>query len=134
VKQKKYEYEKCPLDDLPPMDHRTFLHYMNEHDGNGAQNHSDAQWLPRLPKKMGPSILLGRPSEIPFGWGVHIIEGPNKQVMALATCLGLLVVFLLSLMYAVVAKTEEQGFGIGAFFVAELTVGITAMYYHAMET
>jgi len=135
VKKNKYVYKKCPLENPPPMDYRTFFHYMRKHETPGhAKIHCRARWLPRLPKKVGQRFLHDQSEEPLFGWGVHIIEGPDKKAIAWATCLILLVSFLISLLYAHFAKTQEQGFGIGAFLVAVLGVAATAVYVHSMET
>ena len=135
VKEGRYHYHECPLIVKPPMDHRTFLHYMTCHiqDESGASG--EDTFLNRLPKKVGRSIVSeGGSSDLPFGWGVHIIEGPNKVVLSCIAFVGILLSFVISVTYAIIAKTQEQGFGIGQWFGAMLVAGLSALYFHWDET
>ena len=36
----------------------------------------DPAWLPRLPKKSSPSLLVSD-GTLRYGWGIHIVEGPD---------------------------------------------------------
>lgn len=83
---------------------------------------------------MGSSILLQcDPGKLQLGWGVHIIEGPNKPLLAwLAT--GILVLsFMISLVYDIVFKNKESGFAIGQWIVAVLSTALTAVYFHLAD-
>ena len=64
---------------------------------------------------------------------MHIIEGPNKPLLAwLAT--GILILsFVISLVYDVVFKNKESGFAIGQWIVAVLATALTAMYFHLAD-
>lgn len=64
-----------------------------------------------------------------FGWGIHIIEGPNKAVLSCACFLILLSSAIVSITYALAMKTQEQGFGIGQWMVAVLSAALMALYY-----
>jgi hypothetical protein len=59
-----------------------------------------------------------------FGWGVHILDGPNHAVLGLLLAIGVAVAFVISGMVVGFAKTQEQGFGIGSFLLAILTSAI----------
>lgn len=88
----------------------------------------------RLPKKLGDSVLKqADPGKLQLGWGVHIIEGPNKPLLAwLAT--GILVLsFVVSLTYDLVLKNQESGFSIGQWIVAVLGTTLTALYFHLAD-
>lgn len=119
------------------MDHRTFLHYMLDHNDQPSckdpLRDRDSTFLKRLPKKVGCSIFSEPPKDLPFGWGVHILEGPNKAVIAWIVFTGLLLSFVVSLIYAIVARTQEQGFGIGQWMVAVYTIGLTAVFFQFSE-
>jgi hypothetical protein len=139
VKGGRYHYEECPLEVQPPMDHRTFLHCMVMHQHEDISRapitvHKDATFLKRLPKKTGCSIFSETMSDLLFGWGVHILEGPNKVAICCIAFIGLSLSFLMSLTYAIAAQTQEQGFGIGQWMVAVLTTGLTALYFQWSET
>ncbi|KAF2185911.1 HET-domain-containing protein [Zopfia rhizophila CBS 207.26] len=140
VKAERYHYEECPLKVQPPMDYRTFLHYMNKHKHGdptkptGISLHSDAIFLKRLPKKVGTSILASQQSTLQFGWGVHIIEGPNKVALSWTTFFGLALSFAVSMLYCHFWHTQEQGFAIGQWMVAVLGAAMAALYFQWAET
>ena len=54
-----------------------FLHYLT-----CTAPESSSVWLPRLPKKLDPSILPLTGS-INEAWGIHINEGPNWFVIGM---------------------------------------------------
>lgn len=91
-------------------------------------------FLERLPKKLNDSMCAAPTSPIQFGWGVHIIEGPNKTALSCATAVVIALSFVISVLYAVFAKSQESGFGIGQWLVAVGAAGTTALYYHWTET
>ncbi|KAF4498675.1 serine threonine kinase [Fusarium agapanthi] len=72
--QLEYDYDPKPLDFLPPMPPQVFLHYL-EH-GEGGWNKFRYLWLPKLPVRRDKRIIEGH--EASYGWGIHIIEGPNR--------------------------------------------------------
>ena len=73
------------------------------------------------------------PRRLPFGWGIHIIEGPNKPLLAwLATAI-LVLSFVVSLSYDIGYKNKESGFAIGQWMVAVLTTALTAIYFHLAD-
>lgn len=85
VTAKRYHYHECPLDPLPPMDRRTFFHYFWEHNNHPSQSENAAfqsLFFNRLPKKLGDSIFHQKGPKLQVGWGLHIIEGPNKTMLA----------------------------------------------------
>ena len=137
VNEQRYHYYECPLDPLPPIDPGTFFHYFWDHASHPeSSGHPgfDTLFFNRLPKKLGDSILKqADPGKLQLGWGVHIIEGPNKPLLAwLAT--GILVLsFITSLVYDVVLKNRESGFAIGQWIVAVLGTALTAMYFHLAD-
>lgn len=133
VKARAWEYFKCPMDPLPPIDRRTFYHlfYSNleDHSPSGSVVR-DMMYYNRLPKKLNASILAGPSAGDGFGWGVHIIEGPNKPVIAWFTAIILFVSFLVALLYDILRQNADSGFAIGQWVVAVLTAVMTATYFH----
>jgi len=67
--------------------------------------------------------------DIVFGWGVHILEGPNQAGLSFILALGIAVALLVSCLVAWLAKTEEQGFGVGQFLIAIVACSMPAVYY-----
>lgn len=63
--------------DLPPMDRREFLHHFHHH----ARLHPINAYLERLPKKLNGPLCGPRTQHGTRGWGIHIIEGPNRAVL-----------------------------------------------------
>jgi hypothetical protein len=68
-----------------------------------------------------------------FGWGIHILEGPNHAVLSLLLLIGVAVVFIVSGMVVGFAKTQEQGFGVGNFLLAILASIMTAVYFKLQD-
>lgn len=137
VKEQRYHYYECPLDPLPPIDKNTFFHYFWEHASHPVSSGHpgfDSLFLNRMPKKLGDSVYKQcDPTKLQKGWGVHIIEGPNKPLLAwLATAI-LVLSFLISLTYDIVAQNKESGFAIGQWMVAVLATALTAMYFHLAD-
>jgi len=114
------------------MPSHVFLHYMECAHRKLNNIHSASIFLNRLPKKIGSQVLPRDESEA-FGWGVHIIEGPNKVTLCWALVAGIVASFVVSVLYAVIAKTQEQGFGIGQWFMAVVTAVMAALYFQWME-
>ena len=127
IAAKRYEYNLQPPVP-PPIDSRTFLHYFYKH-GAHAQSTS-AKYVNRLPKKLGDSLTrsLGA-DDLLEGWGIHIIEGPNKVAICWALFLVLVASLAVSIVYDFLTRSGESGFAIGQWMVAALTVGLSALYF-----
>lgn len=137
VRTERYHYAECPLDTLPPMDSRTFFHYMMDHTRHkGLTCHQAFKQLfyNRLPKKLGTSVLnQSDASKLQLGWGVHIIEGPDKPVLAWSVAAVLVVSLSVSVVYDVTMKSGESGFAIGQWLVGVLATVLAAVYFHLSE-
>ncbi|KAI0151779.1 hypothetical protein GGR57DRAFT_172790 [Xylariaceae sp. FL1272] len=144
VKKQAYHYFECPLESLPPIPANVFLHYLRcaqreDWSIKHPAAHQENVFLQRLPKKMGasiwqqPTISTTASQAISYGWGVHIIEGPNKKTMSLLLILGTLFSFLTSVLFVILAHSQEQGFGIGQWILAVLAEVLAALYFHFSE-
>ncbi|KAH7113485.1 hypothetical protein B0J13DRAFT_460868 [Dactylonectria estremocensis] len=146
VTSERYHYYECPLKVLPPIPAGVFLHYLSCAKRKNwtcevPEAHAEGFFLQRLPKKIHRSILdeLGTcdtfesSSGIAFGWGVHIIEGPDHGTLSLALGLGILLSLVISLMVCGIAGTQEQGFGIGQFLLAVIACMMGALYFKLQE-
>ena len=58
-------------------------------------------------------FLQADSSKLHLGWGVHIIEGPNKPLLAWSVTGILVLSFFVSLAYDEGLKNKESGFAIG---------------------
>lgn len=133
VKAKSWHYHGCPLKPSRPIDRRTFFHLFYSHvDDHQSCNTAipPRLYLDRLPKKLNRSILSAKTPEDIFGWGVHIIEGPNKPMIAwLATAI-IFISFIVALVYDLARHNDDSGFAIGQWIVAVLSAVLTAVYFH----
>jgi hypothetical protein len=132
VSSGRYHYHECPLEPAEPIDKRTFLHFFWN-----AEKHSHSPcniWMNRMPKKLNDSMSKQDTQNGPhMGWGVHIIEGPNKSFVALIFAMSIILSFFVSVLWAVCMRTQESGFGIGQWMVAALTAGFSAFYFNLAE-
>jgi hypothetical protein len=62
-----------------------------------------------------------------MGWGIHIIEGPNKFAIYCATLCIILISGLVAILWAVIRHDIQGGFGIGAWMTSVL--GLILMIY-----
>lgn len=134
VQQQRYHY-------LAPkiiMPSHIFLHYLHRANSDMWGDHANDTWLKRLPKKLNESILaandVNKDSDLLFGWGVHIVDGPNHFVLGsvLAAILG--ITFLGSSLVAGIARTQEQAFGVGQYLVAIIVALMSAVYFKLQGT
>ena len=108
-----YEYLPKPLKPLPPMPPEIFIHYLEHGEGDLSPVRND--WLPRLPKRLDKRVIDC--DEACFGWGLHIIEGPNGVVflIAMATILSSV---LVNVLWSTLQHDVQGGAGLGALIVA----------------
>jgi hypothetical protein len=71
--------------------------------------------------------------DLVFGWGVHILEGPNHAGLSIILAVGVFISFVVSGMVVGFAKTQEQAFGIGSFLIGILTCSMAAVYFWLMD-
>ena len=134
--ERRYHYE-CPKLLMPV---NVFMHFLSLANSRNGEKHCGDTWLRRLPKKLNESMLASgqrhfmsdnadsyfADPDLAFGWGVNILDGPNHTMLALLMCIGVMVSFVISGLVVGLAKTQEQGFGIGSFVlsivVSEMTV------------
>lgn len=119
----RYQYKPCPLRPPPPIPSNIFVHYFNS-----SANHPRSVWIDRLPKKLRESIQNSH-EPLPIGWGIHIIEGPNRHaifwMLVLFACLSLLA----SCMWTVLKGDIQGGFGVGAWMVSVPSVVMLAFVF-----
>ncbi|KAL9118045.1 MAG: hypothetical protein Q9187_005412 [Circinaria calcarea] len=124
---KRYEYDPCPLRPPPPIPSHIFLHYLNS-----SREHPRSLWLDRLPKKLTESIKQST-DPLPIGWGIHIIEGPNRRAMFWITVLIVLLSIIVSTTWTAVKGDIQGGFGLGAWIVSVPGVLMMAFFFKWSE-
>ncbi|KAI3575846.1 hypothetical protein IWW34DRAFT_631227 [Fusarium oxysporum f. sp. albedinis] len=123
--QLEYDYDPKPLDFVPPMPAQVFLHYL-EH-GEEGWNKFRYLWLPKLPVPRDKRIIEGH--EASYGWGIHIIEGPNRWAifaLLLTTVLGSA---LAALLWSAIHRDIEGGTGLGQFMIGLSSAMLTAFLF-----
>ena len=129
VHESRYHYHECPLTPLPPMPPQTFYQYFRQHAPGCASR--STLFSDRLPKKLGDSMTLQNSADkLVFGWGIHIIEGPNKPMLSILVAVILTLSFAISVIYDVCTGNADSGFAIGQWIVAVLSAVLTAIYFH----
>ncbi|KAK1751287.1 hypothetical protein QBC47DRAFT_434159 [Echria macrotheca] len=109
-----YDYLPRPLRPLPPMPPDVFIHYLEHGEGDLSLNR--CVWLPRLPKRTGKGVVqLGEAAD---GWGIHIIEGPNREVVFWVVMGTMLASALTGVLWAALMRDVQGGMGIGALMMA----------------
>ena len=74
--------------------------------------------------------LQNNADKLVFGWGIHIIEGPNKPVLSILVAVILVLSFLISVVYNVCTGNADSGFAIGQWIVAVLSAVLSAVYFN----
>jgi hypothetical protein len=111
---KEWEYSPRPLDSLPPMPPEVFIHYL-EH-GEGELNPLRNIWAPRLPKRLEEKTVAGDVGAC--GWGVHIVEGPNRAALFWIMLLTILAGVITTVAWSLVRDDAQGGSGLGTLIVA----------------
>lgn len=110
-----------------------FLHYLHRGRQHRWDQHAENIWLKRLPRKLQKSLELeskvDTSPDLVFGWGIHIINGPDHTMLSLLLAAGITITFTISIAILGVANTQEQAFGVGSYFVAVLACVMAAIYF-----
>jgi hypothetical protein len=131
VSAKQYDYNLIPPVP-PPIDSYSFLHYFWKH-GDYAHT-ATSRYVRRLPKKMGESLVRTfHDDEFRQGWGIHILEGPNKAAICWVVQILIFISFITAFAYDISMKQQDTGFSIGQWVVASLAVTLTAVYFHVQD-
>ncbi|EHK19706.1 uncharacterized protein TRIVIDRAFT_14315, partial [Trichoderma virens Gv29-8] len=98
----------------PPMPPEVFVHYLEHGDGDLSPNRYT--WLPRLPKRLNNKVMdCGEATE---GWGIHVIEGPNREAVFWVLMATISASVVASVLWATLEGDIQGGTGLGALIVA----------------
>ncbi|UKZ78939.1 hypothetical protein TrVFT333_006686 [Trichoderma virens FT-333] len=98
----------------PPMPPEVFVHYLEHGDGDLSPNRYT--WLPRLPKRLNNKVMdCGEATE---GWGIHVIEGPNREAVFWVLMATISASVVASVLWATLKGDIQGGTGLGALIVA----------------
>ena len=133
VKQQRYHY----LVPKVVMPKNVFLHFLHRARWNVWGEHKEDVWLKRLPKKLNESLRASTGGQtdpdLLFGWGVHIINGPNHAALWLLLAIGICITLVVSLIILGAAKTQEQAFGVGNYLLTIIVCIMAAAYFQLMD-
>lgn len=126
VLERRYTFSPCPprIGGVPIQPH-IFMHSFSN-----PGDHTGALAVHQLPKKVGRKLAcLTQPtnySDLPYGWGIYIIEGVNLGLLAALIAFSLLCAFLIAVCWSALKTDVQGGMGIGQFALAFTALGLTA--------
>jgi hypothetical protein len=122
VRDRRYLYDPCPLDDPIPTNH--FLHALL-HPGC----YQEAILHPKAPKKLNSRIVgrapRGTDEKNPIGWAIHIEEGPDL----LGTVLYIFAVVCVSLLFVVTWSEYGPGGPSEALSIGQMIAGMLSVLF-----
>lgn len=73
--------------------------------------------------------------DLPYGWGIYIIEGVNHKLVAELLALSLLFIVLLTISWTTLKADVQGGMGIGQFALAFIALVLTtvAVSHHSLQ-
>jgi hypothetical protein len=119
-KSTEYDFQPRTLEP-PPMPPEVFIHYL-EH-GEGDLNPNRNEWLGHLPKR------VNKHDSACDGYGIHVIEGPNRWNIFLMTMIVLICTVVVGVVYSVKGGDVQGGTGIAALVMACYTSFFTAWIF-----
>lgn len=122
---REYHYRPVPLDPPPPMPSEVFIHFL-EHEHAGVMS-AKKYWTPKIPKRL-KQRLIDCPVPID-GWGIHIIEGPNKMAIWWITLFTMFSSILASTLWSSLRADIQGGTGLGSLILAMPSVFLSAFLY-----
>ncbi|KAI1148749.1 hypothetical protein F4825DRAFT_469884 [Nemania diffusa] len=118
VAKKEYTFSPCPprIGKVPIQPH-IFMHsFLNPGD------HLGELALLQLPKKVGRKLKCVTqprdPFDVPYGWGIYIVEGLNTFLVTLLLIGVLAVLSLIVLLWSILKRDVQGGTGIGQYGLA----------------
>jgi hypothetical protein len=121
-----YKYSPVPLLPLPPMPTEVFLHYLEHGDIDNIHNRKC--WLERLPIRLKSRIVDAREEPV-WGWGIHIIEGPNRTVIFWITMVTIFGSMLAFVLWSSLRSDISGGAAMGSLIMALPPVIMTAFLF-----
>ncbi len=127
VVEHRYTFSPCPprIGAVPIQSH-IFMHSFL-HPGD----HTGAVAIHQLPKKVGGKLsCIGQPinhCELPYGWGIYIVEGIDQPLVALSLAFVLLFVFLVASCRSVLNTDVQGGMAIGQFALALVALAFSTV-------
>ncbi|KAI0411017.1 hypothetical protein F5X98DRAFT_384517 [Xylaria grammica] len=135
VANMQYTFSPCPprVGTLPIQPH-IFMHsFLNPGD------HLGDSCLVQLPKKVGRRLKCVTqprdPFDIPYGWGIYIVEGLNTLLVSLLLICVVALVTLTVLLWSALKSDVQGGTGIGQYALAVMAaiLAIAALFLEPLR-
>ncbi|KAI0541584.1 hypothetical protein GGR58DRAFT_498085 [Xylaria digitata] len=120
VKNKEYTFSPCPprIGTMPIQPHLFMHSFLNPGD------HLGGLALLQLPKKVGRKLKCVKqphdPFDIPYGWGVYIVEGLNTFLVSLLLIGFVALVTVIVFLWSALRGDVQGGTGIGQYGLAAM--------------
>ncbi|KAI0506873.1 hypothetical protein F5B22DRAFT_622376 [Xylaria bambusicola] len=120
-----------PIGRVPIQPH-VFMHsFLNPGDHLGGLS------VQQLPKKLGRKLKCTtqprNPLDIPYGWGIYIVEGVNMVLVTLLLVGALALLTLVVLLWSTLRGDVQGGTGIGQYGLAVVTVATGALAWKPLR-
>ncbi|THY16519.1 hypothetical protein D6D00_08865 [Aureobasidium pullulans] len=100
-----YSYKPDPLDPEIPMSTNNFIHFLRQPE---EVHRKSFVWGPRFPRATGNSLLSSPDGILPIGWGIELVEEPNRELIFTLFVTYTAVVVCLMVVWAVLAKDKAS--------------------------
>jgi hypothetical protein len=87
--------------------------------------HLHSWCLNRLPKKLENKLE----KDGILAWGIYIVEGPNWYILSILVMIMFVASGIVGILWSVLMKDIQGGFGIASYLAAIATAAITAMFF-----
>lgn len=127
---KRYHYYPCPLPCLPPMPSKLFYRYFWKHPTCCSRS---TTWIDRLPKKLGDSLAAINDNGLHHGWGIHIVEGPRKSLVAIISGTAVVLSGMVAVIHNAQTHNKDTGFTIAAWLLSATAVLLAALVFYLSQ-
>lgn len=121
LQQGRYRYSP------PSVTARLFYHNYDEHE-NRSYAH-ERICLDCLPMKLGDSVPTSD-SQREFGWGIHIVERPRRNVLAITTSIMVLLSLGVAVIHGECTNDKDRGWTIAAWVATIQALILSSLYFH----
>lgn len=103
-----------------------FMHYFKY--GWPDNVHKNKYWLERLPRKLKTRVI-DSPNIPTEGWGIHVIEGPNRPVIFWITMGTVFASIIAGVLWSSLHSDIQGGMGLGSMIIAVPPVIMAAFLF-----
>jgi hypothetical protein len=112
---REYRYRPVPLESPPPVPSNVLLHFLKY--GNTQDVHKTKFWAHKIPKRV-KQRLIDVPDYPVSGWGIYIVEGPNRSGVFWITMSTVFASILAGVLWSSIRDDIQGGTGLGSMIIA----------------